>query len=261
MTSMNSTPTPEAAVVAAPDDAVATATREATQTGTERNLLLGALPEREYRHLAPLFEAFPLDFGRVLTRPGDIEHYLYFPTAGTISIVRPARGGRMVEVASVGNEGVSGIGAFLGDGRDMFESVVQVAGEAKRVNAAALRAAAQPGSALDELLRRYTVAFLAQSMQSVACNCLHSAEERFARWLLSAHDRAGRNEFRLTQDFLAAMLGVRRATVTEAATALRKAGVIHYLRGRVRILDRPALERASCECYALIRAAFARVGA
>jgi CRP-like cAMP-binding protein len=239
--------------------AIADPTVAASEQSAERNLLLRALPEREYQRLLPMLEAVPLAFGRVLTRPGDTEHYAYFPSSGTISVVHPGRGGRMVEVASVGHEGVSGIGAYLGDGRDMFESVVQVAGTAKRMSAPALRAVAQPGSRLDELLRRYALALLAQSMQSVACNSLHAVEARCARWLLSAHDRACTNEFRLTQEFLAAMLGVRRATVTEAAGALKRAGLIGYSRGRIRVLDRTGLERASCDCYAFISAAFARV--
>jgi len=218
------------------------------------NLLLAALPPREYARLLPCLEVVPLPFKAVLYEPGRVVSDIHFPLRGAVSVLSPAEGRpEGIEVGVVGREGAVGLPVFLGVESAFFRYLVQVPGEALRMRAAELRRRVGRDSALHELLLRFTHTFVIQLSQTVACNSLHPIEKRLCRWLLSVHDRADDDHFPLTHEFLAAMLGVRRATVTEAARKLRDAGLIRYGAGRLTVLDRGGLESASCECYRTVQ--------
>ena len=182
-----------------------------------------------------------------------------FPENGMVSLLATLDGGEQVEVGVVGREGLVGLPLVLGDDRSLVEARVQQEGAALRIGAAAFRAAMDESAALRGLLKRYALAFHAQVTLTAACNARHAIEHRLARWLLTAHDLAGADEFAMTHEFLSLMLGVRRPGVTIAAGMLQKAGLIHYARGRMTITDRPGLEVASCECYHTVRHEFARL--
>ena len=218
------------------------------------NLLLAALPPREYARLLPCLEVVPLPFKAVLYEPGRVVSDIHFPLRGAVSVLSPAEGRpEGIEVGVVGREGAVGLPVFLGVESAFFRYLVQVPGEALRMRAAELRRRVGRDSALHELLLRFTHTFVIQLSQTVACNSLHPIEKRLCRWLLSVHDRADDDHFPLTHEFLAAMLGVRRATVTEAARKLRDAGLIRYGAGRLTVLDRGGLESASCDCYRTVQ--------
>jgi CRP-like cAMP-binding protein len=185
--------------------------------------------------------------------------YIYFPNSGVTSILTTMKNGKAAEVGTVGKEGMLGLPVFLGTDRSSGRSFSQVPGESLRLGADAFRVAIQQSRALVDLLHRYTQALFTQVSQSAACNSLHSIEERCGRWLLMTHDRVETDEFVLTQEFLAIMLGVRRASVAEVAGKLQQAGLIHYQRGQMRILDRKGLEATSCECCGVIRAEYERL--
>jgi CRP-like cAMP-binding protein len=179
---------------------------------------------------------------------------IYFPGGGACSITQIMRNGRIVEVATVGNEGFIGVNALFGGDRWFAGVVVKAADDAAQaMSVSAFQREMNRRGPFSRLINWYAEAFVAFLMRSVACNALHSVDERCARWLLTTRDRVGRNEFAMTQDFLAAMLGVRRPTVTLAASALQRAGLIDYGHKRIVILDRPGLEAVSCECYAVLR--------
>ncbi len=221
---------------------------------TVRNGLLAALPPDDFALLAPALR--PVDLGRrrqVLHEPDRPIGSAYFPEAGMVSLLAP------LEVGLVGREGLVGLPALLGDGRAGTEAVVQAAGPMWRVEAAALKAAFEASAGLRAPLLRYLQAFHAQVQQTAACNGRHPLEERFAHRLLMAHDRAESDRFPMTQEFMALMLGVRRAGVSVTAGALQKAGTIAYGRGCVTVLDRPGLEAASCACYGTVRRQFERL--
>ena len=214
------------------------------------NLLLAALPKTDRDRLAPALEAIPLKLKVVLHKPGEAVRHVYFPTGGFCSIVTVLEDGRMVEVATIGREGAVGVSAVL-DGRRV-SSASMVQGEADtcyRMSADTFRHEMDRHGPFYDLLTGYTQALIGFIMQSTACNAVHSVEQRLARWLLTAHDRMRSDEFPLTQEFVAMMLGATRPTVTVVAGALQKAGLIRYHRGHVTIVNRRKLEAASCECY------------
>jgi CRP-like cAMP-binding protein len=186
---------------------------------------------------------------------------VYFPLQSVVSLLTRAKGTTGVEVATIGNEGLVGIslswGAATLNPSEFFQ--VQVPGPALRLNADAFTLELARRAGLANIVQRYTQAFVSQLSQQVACNGLHSIEQRCARWMLGTHDRVGSDDFPLTQEFLAQMLGVRRASVTGVAGFLQQAGFIRYRRGRVTVTDRPGLEGASCECYASLREVFDRL--
>lgn len=217
------------------------------------NHILAALSAGDHRRILSRLEPVSLRKRQVLHEPdGPISH-VYFPRTGVASIVTRMSGGGTVEVATIGNEGVVGLSAYLGNGRSSMEVFVQIPGEAARMESGAFRQEIRAGTALRGALRRYTQAFLTQIGQSAACNRVHPIGQRCARWLLMSHDRVPGDEFSLTQEFLAEMLGVRRAGVTVAAGLLKRKGLIDYRRGIIRIVSRSGLEKAACECYKLIR--------
>ena len=229
------------------------ATRQPGAIDSRHNRLLSALPKPEYDQLMQKMEVVKFRIRDPLYRSnGPIDH-VYFPTSGLISLVVTMEDGRTVEVGIAGKEGMVGVPVFLGAASSPAQVFWQAPGEAWRMRAAVFKAAVQNGSGLHTVLQRYVHFLLTQSSQSIACAHLHTVEERFAKWLLMTRDRLEADNFPLTQEFLAMMLGVRRASVTVAAGILQKAGMIEYHRGWLTILDREKLEEASCECYQAIR--------
>ena len=214
------------------------------------NLFLRSLSERSLRTLRPQLHPAVLPHGRILERvDGEIDD-LYFVDRGLVSLVKTMCDGRAIEVGAVGIEGLTDATALFGVETAVLEAIVQIPGEAWRIGRKALLEAATNDRDLHRQLTRYMRFAIAQLAQNTACNRLHTIEERCARWLLICHDNAGSDEFPLTHEFLAMMLGVQRPGVTLAANILRRAGLIEYGRGRVRIVDRAGLEAVSCECWA-----------
>jgi CRP-like cAMP-binding protein len=214
------------------------------------NKLLAALPADVYARLAPTLGTTSLALKRFLHKPGEPIDQLYFPGGGFVSVVTVLKDGSMVEVATIGREGMLGMSAALN--RDPSPSASMVQAETDicyTMSAQAFRQEMDRRGAFYDLLTRYGQALVGFIMQSTACNAVHSVEQRLSRWLLMAHDRVGKDEFPLTQEFAAMMLGTSRPTVTVVAGTLQKAGLIKYHRGRVTVVDRKDLEAASCECY------------
>ena len=215
-----------------------------------RNLLLAALPADEYQRIAQSLDTVPLKLKSLIHRAGDPIEHVYFPGGGFCSMVTVLKDGGMVEVATIGREGMVGITAVL-DGNPV-SSTSMVQGETDtcyRMKADVFRREMDRRGVFYELMTHYAQALVGFIMQSTACNAVHSVEQRLARWLLMARDRMGSDEFPLTQEFVAMMLGASRPTVTIVASTLQKAGLITYRRGNIKILDGERLEAASCECY------------
>jgi CRP-like cAMP-binding protein len=223
------------------------------------NKLLAALPDAEYQRLVPHLERVPLSFRQVLHEAGEAIEYVYFPHRAIVSVLSTMEDGSMIEVALVGSDGVVGIPAVLGDNIATATAMVQVPHSGMRMKASVLKTEFGRSGVLQSLLLRYIQALFALVTQNAACNRLHYLDVRLARWLLLVCDRVESNELPLTHEFIAQMLGVRRAGVTEAANSLQQAGLIHYKRGKVTILNREDLEAASCECYEIIKDEYARL--
>lgn len=222
--------------------------------------LLSSLPQEDYQRLSSQLTWRPLKVRQTLHKHGEPISEIYFPSRSVISITNAMEDGGIVEVATVGREGLVGIGSVLGNSIASGDAFVQIAGEPAAVMSIdAFRREMERRGPFQELVTRYSQAFVAQLMQSVACNGLHSAEERCCRWLLMTHDRIGQDEFPLTHEFLAIMLGVRRPTVTLVMAELARGGIVSHVRGHVRIVDRKGLEGASCECYRNVRSVFDRL--
>ena len=236
-----------------------TAQQDAPGTGNAQNHLLALLPANERALIEPHLERVAGKSGDVLAEPGAEFRYVYFPENCVISVVNPTDAG-VVEVGTVGNEGMAGLSVFLDVGALPSRTIVQVPGMMQRMRASAFNDTTNRQPAMRQLLLRYTHAFLVQVQQTASCNRMHAIEHRCARWLLMTHDRVGgADSFMLTHEFLAIMLGVRRAGVTVAAGVLQRLGLIAYSRGKVTVLDRTGLEQASCECYGIVRAHFEKV--
>ena len=223
------------------------------------NRLLAALPQDEYERLVANMESVFLKFKQSVYEPNEPIEYVYFVQNGVTSLLNVMEDGREVEVATVGNEGMVGLPVFLGADKIPGRAFSQIPGDALRMKADVFKDKVTPGTRLHDLLQRYTQALFNQIAQGAACNSLHSVEERMCRWLLMTQDRVGEDEFPLTQEFLSQMLGVRRPTVSTAASILQKAGLIRYSRGNITILDREGLEASSCECYRIIQTEFERL--
>jgi CRP-like cAMP-binding protein len=230
----------------------------ATESGHSRNEILRRLGHDDWERLRPHLHVISLSFKQLLYEQGGKIDHVYFPDSGVVSVVKVMEDGMLIETGTVGNEGVVGLPAVFGIETSSSRVFCQVPGRALRVRADIVLAERRRGGQFAELLLRFANATLAMLSQSVACNRAHSLEERMCRWLLITHDRVGADSFPLTQEFLAHMLGVRRPTVTLAGTALQRAGLIRYTRGKITIVDRHGLEDASCECYAQMRREFAR---
>jgi CRP-like cAMP-binding protein len=222
----------------------------------ERNRLLAALSIDEQAKLACLMEPICLKAHQVLAYPDEPQTYVYFPRDAVVTLLVLMQDGAAVEGATIGNEGLVGVAVFLGETAPNEEMVVQVAGEAARMPAADFRRSIAGSLNLQTQLQRYTLALMNQLGRTAGCNRLHSVEERCARWLMMSRDRVGRETFPLTHESLAGTLGVRRASVTEAAGTLHRAGIIDYTRGWMTILDSAGLEAAACEDYRLSREAY-----
>ena len=220
------------------------------------NRILLNLPAADREQLLPSLEPVHLPFGQVLYSIGAAIDYVYFHNRGMSSLISYTEEGGNIEVGMVGYEGVTGLQAFLGTGLSEHHAVMQLTDDALRMPADQFRQACAQLASLRTVMLRYTQAMMTQLTQSVVCARFHSIEQRLCRWLLISQDTVRSDELRLTQEFLAAMLGVNRPGVTIAARLLQNAGMIHYNRGRIKILDRQGLEAASCECYGLITKAF-----
>ena len=228
--------------------------------GWSMNELLASLPADDLQRVSASMTWRPLKVRQVLHKRGEPITEVYFPGRSVCSITNTMEDGGMVEVATVGREGLVGIGAVMGSPIASGEAFVQIAAEPAGVMPIeAFNRELERRGALYDAVTRYSQAFVSLLMQSVACNGLHSAEERCCRWLLMTHDRISQDEFPLTHEFLAIMLGVRRPTVTLVMAELTRAGIVSHVRGHVRIVDRKGLEEASCECYRNIRSVFTRL--
>jgi CRP-like cAMP-binding protein len=235
-------------------DAATTLTPDLTSAilhDVPRNRLLSALPREALEQILPTLTHVPLPSGMVIYEPGVPITQVYFVLTGIVSMVSQMREGT-VEVGTVGCEGMTGLPIVLSADTMPTRAFVQVPGEALRMEAVDLVRMMEESPKLRRLLHRYVLALFDQTAQHAACNRLHGLEERCARWLLMTHDRVEGDVLLLKQQFLAEMLGVHRPAVTLAAGALQKAGIIRYSRGKVTVLDRAALENASCECYRIV---------
>jgi CRP-like cAMP-binding protein len=227
---------------------------EATST-TPRNRLLAALPADDLARLRPRFEAVELPFRQVLHEPGKPITSVYFPETGWVSMLAYMEDGDAAEVGLVGNDGMVGLPVLLGGDSDDLEAMVQAPGTALRMDTAALREELGRIPTLRTFLLRYALVHHGQVARTAACNGRHHIDQRLARWLLMAHDRARTDEFPMTHEFLSMMLGVRRAGISTAANTFQKASFIRYERGCIEVTDRPGLESVACECYGIARRA------
>lgn len=223
-----------------------------------RNRILAALPTAELDAVIPVLEPFPLPVNTVLYEAGDKIEHVYFPTSGCVSMVNRMEDGS-VEVGTIGMEGHTGLPLLLWDDEMPSRAFVQLGGSSYRMDAATFRRTIDRHPVLARLLARYSLALFNQVAQSVACNRLHTLESRCARWLLMTHDRMQHERFLLTHEFLSYMLGVHRPAVTLAAGVLQRAGLIHYTRGVITVVDRQGLEKVACACYEIIRRNNARL--
>lgn len=221
------------------------------------NRILAALPEEEYQRLSPVEEVL-LSPGELLYRANEPIEHVYFPTGAAISIVSIMENGSSTEICLVGREGMVGLPIILGDNVSPHPAIVQIGNNAIKISATTIEQEFIRESELRRLLLLYTKARLTKIGQLAACNCQHVIEERLARWLLSVSNCLDRDEFMVTQEAIANVLGVRRSGVTVAATMLQREGIVRYSRGQMTILNREALEEISCECYQLIENEFTR---
>lgn len=223
------------------------------------NLILASLPEAEYQALRPDLEFFPSPLRTVIFERDKEIRYVYFPLSGCHSVLAVMQDGAAVEVGTVGNEGLSTVDVLTGSTVATETTICQIPGESLRMPVGRFMQAIEDHRELRRLSFRFLQAYLSHVSQSVACNRLHTTEERFARWILASHDRVQGDEFQLTQEFLADMLGVHRPSVSLIARRFQQAGLIDYRHGIVKILDRAGLEDACCECYATVRKQFERI--
>ncbi|MHB1677513.1 MAG: Crp/Fnr family transcriptional regulator [Sulfuriferula sp.] len=229
-----------------------------------QNLLLAALTPVEFDRLAPHLELVPMPLGEVLYESGGRLHYAYFPTDSIVSLLYVLEDGASAEIAIVGNEGILGISLFMGGETTPSRAVVQSAGYGYRLKAQVLkqefkRAGGRRAGMLQKILLRYTQALITQMTQTAVCNRHHTVEQQLCRWLLLSIDRLPTDSLTMTQELIANMLGVRREGVTVAAGNLQRAGLISYSRGHIDVLDRSGLEKAVCECYAVVKDEFDRL--
>lgn len=220
---------------------------------SDRNHLIAALPEEVKRRLVPNLELVKLPLGKVLYESGATLHHVYFPIDCIISLLYVMENGASAEISVIGNEGILGAAVFLGGGSTCSRSVVQSAGYSYRIEAKSFKAEFSRHSEMLLLLMRYTQALLTQVAQTAVCNRHHCIDQQLCRWILLSLDRLPTNNLIMTQELIANMLGVRRESVTEAAGKLQSLGVISYHRGHIKVLDRPSMEKLSCECYAVVK--------
>ena len=225
----------------------------------QQNHLLAALSEAEFVRLAGQLELVPMPLGEVLYESGGHLPYVYFPTTSIVSLLYVFEDGASAEIAVVGNDGILGVSVFMGGETTPSRAVVQSAGHGYRLPAQRLKQEFNRVGPMLHLLLRYTQALITQMAQTAVCNRHHSIEQQLCRWLLLSLDRLSSNSLVMTQELIANMLGVRREGVTDAAGHLQRAGLIHYSRGHIEVIDRAGLEKAVCECYAVVKQEFDRL--
>lgn len=219
----------------------------------QQNRLLAELSTAERERLYPHLRLVSMSLGKALYEPGDVLRYVYFPVDCIVSLLYVLENGASAEISVVGNEGLIGIALFMGGETTPSRAIVQSAGHAYRLPGTLIKEEFHRNGSLQLLLLRYTQSLITQMAQTAVCNRHHSVDQQLCRWLLLSLDRLASNELVMTQELIANMLGVRREGVTEAAGKLQKLGVIRYSRGRITVLDRPALEQLSCECYSVVK--------
>ena len=224
-----------------------------------QNHLLSCLPDAEWQRWSPQLELVDLPLGKVLYESGAPLTFVHFPTSAIVSLLYVLENGSSAEIAVVGFEGVVGISIFMGGGTTPNRSVVQSAGKGYRLRAAAIKSEFESSTAVLHLMLRYTQALITQMSQTAVCNRYHSLDQQLCRWLLLSLDRLHTNELVMTQELISNMLGVRREGVTEAALKLQAAGLIRYARGHISVLNRPMLERRTCECYQVVKQEYDRL--
>lgn len=225
-----------------------------------RNRLLAALPREEYVRLLPNLETVSLPFKQVLYESRELIEHVYFPNhGGVVSLLTTLEDDAETEVGLVGSEGMAGLPVFLGADTTFLRSIVQVPGDALRMQADVFKDLVTPVTPLHDLLQRYTHALMIQTAQLAACNNHHSVEQRCCRWLLMYRDYSRSDQFPLTHKFLSQMLGVRRASITVVASKLQRAGLIHYKHGKMVILNRKGLESRACGCHGIVKQEFDRL--
>lgn len=229
-----------------------------SSTNPKLNHLLASLPASVWSRWLPQLEAVTLPLGRVLCEPREVQSHVYFPTTAIVSLLYITKNGASAETAVVGNEGMVGISLFMGGESTTGRAVVQSAGRAYRLKAAAIKDEFSFPTVL-HLLLRYTLALITQTAQTAVCNRHHSLDQRLCRWLLLSLDRVDDNELFMTQERIADRLGVRREGVTASARKLQRSGLIRYARGHIEVLDRIGIERRSCECYAVVKKEYDRL--
>jgi len=217
------------------------------------NELLAALPETEFARLAPALELVPLRLGEVLYEPGLAMRHAFFPTTAVVSLHYVTAAGTSAETTGVGRDGMVGIALFMGGETTPSSAVVQSAGQGWRIAGAALAAAFERGGPLRRLLLAYTQALMTQIAQTAVCYRHHSVEQQLSRWLLATVDRLPPGEIAMTQELAAGLLGVRRESITQAASHLQEGGYIRYRRGHITVLDAPGLQGRACECYGVVK--------
>ena len=230
-----------------------------TLNGSRKNLLLAALPDMEWQRWLPQLEPVNMPLGLVLYESGATLSHVYFPTTAIVSLLYVMENGASAEIAVVGNEGIIGISLFMGGESTPSRAVVQSAGKGVRLKAQVVKEEFNRAGPVLHLLLRYTQALITQMAQTAVCNRHHSLDQQLCRWLLLSLDRLQDNELVMTQELIANMLGVRREGVTEADLKLQQDGLIRYARGRITVLDRPAIERRTCECYAVVHKEYQRL--
>ena len=223
------------------------------------NWLLDALPSEDYERLLADLKPVSLSLGEVIYESGGQMDCVYFPTTSHVSLLYTMIDGMTAEMGLVGKEGVVGIALFMGGDTTPNRAVVQGSGNALKLSEKAMQHEFSRGGEFQHLLLRYTQALITQISQTAVCNRLHSVEKRLCRWLLMTHDCTQSDDLQMTQEFISNMLGVRREGVTHAAQALQHDGLISYVRGHIRILDRPKLEAHVCECYGVVKAEQSRL--
>ena len=224
-----------------------------------KNHLLAALPHAESQRWLRLMEPVDLPLGEVLYESGTTLSHVYFPTTAIISLLYVMENGASAEIAVVGNEGIVGISLFMGGESTSSRAVVQSAGKGFRLKAQLMKQEFNRAGPVLHLLLRYTQALITQMSQTAVCNRHHSLDQQLCRWLLLSLDRLDGNQLVMTQELIANMLGVRREGVTEGALKLQQAGLIRYARGHISVLDRPGLEKRSCECYSVVKREYDRL--
>ncbi len=224
-----------------------------------QNHLLAALPDADFQRWLPQLEVCDMPLGKVMYESGRVLSHVYFPTTAIVSLLYVMENGASAEIAVCGNEGVVGIALFMGGESTPSRAVVQSAGQGFRMRSAVIKEEFARSLPVMHLMLRYTQALITQMAQTAVCNRHHSLDQQLCRWLLLSLDRLPGSELQMTQELIANMLGVRREGVTEAAMKLQRQGLIRYARGHITVLDRPALEQRTCECYAVVKKEYDRL--